>query len=57
MIFDNDLSGLRCRKDGTLLSLSITEHCLAKNKKQKKKKNNNNNDNNNNNNLVFFLNW
>ena len=57
MIFDNDLSGLRCRKDGTLLSLSITEHCLAKNKKQKKKNNNNNNDNNNNNNSAFSLNW
>ena len=54
MIFDNDLSGLRCRKDGTLLSLSITEHCLAK---KKKKKNNNNNNNHNNNNSAFSLNW
>ena len=53
MIFDNDLSGLRCRKDGTLLSLSITEHCLAK----KKKNNNNNNNNHNNNNSAFSLNW
>ena len=54
MIFDNDLSGLRCRKDGTLLSLSITEHCLAK---KKKKNNNNNNNNHNNNNSAFSLNW
>ena len=55
MIFDNDLSGLRCRKDGTLLSLSITEHCLAK--KKKKKKNNKNNDKKNKNNSAFYLNW
>ena len=30
MIFDEDLSGLGCRKEGIPLPLSIIEHCLAK---------------------------
>ena len=29
-MFDKDLSGLECRKEGISLPLSMIEHCLAK---------------------------
>ena len=30
VMFDKDLSGLECRKEGISLPLSMIEHCLAK---------------------------